>query len=215
MKSEDLDPTKLHSVGAIVRHNAPFYDLKSFRNGFALSQDFIDKWVVPFYMNIRKTDAEWIDQLNAVKPEIDDVIIRQCLGDFNWRTRQTGAFFAAITNRTEFIDIIGTHLLKSEVCYAGGVYCQVFASFNLPQCVDDLNRYLDHYLMQPDLWFDQRDAMEAILYLDKINGTHHFDRHLENWMAFIRNKPYWRKEIGTDDLERQLEVIKAVRGYEP
>ena len=213
MDEKEIEAIKLHVAGATVRHTPPFDDLKPFKNDFELTQDFIDKWVVPFYMNLGHTDNEWIKKLTSVKKEITTDIIEKNLGDFNWRTRQTGAFFSAITNQTQFIDIIGTHLLKSEVCYAGGVYCKVFASFNLPKCVDYLNLYLDYYLTKPDLWFDQRDAMEAILYLDKINSTNHFDRHTNNWTEFIKNKPYWDKEIKTDNLEKQLTVIETVRQY--
>ena len=213
MDDKEIEAIKLHVAGATIRHTPPFDELKPFKNELVLTQDFIDKWVIPFYMNIGHTDNEWINKLTSVKKEITTEIIGKNLGDFNWRTRQTGAFFSAITNQTQFIDIIGTHLLKSEVCYAGSVYCKVFASFNLPKCVDYLNLYLDYYLTKPDLWFDQRDAMEAILYLDKINSTNHFDRHIDNWTEFIKNKPYWDKEIKTDNLEKQLTVIETVRQY--
>lgn len=213
MDDKEIEAIKLHVAGATVRHTPPFYDLKPFKNDYELTQDFIDKWVIPFYMNIGLTDDEWINKLTSIKNEITGDIIQKNLGDFNWRTRQTGAFFSAITNQSQFIDIIGTHLLKSEVCHAGGVYCQVLASFNLLKCVDYLNLYLDYYLIKPDLWFDQREAMEAILYLDKLNSTNHFDRHINNWTEFIKNKPYWDKEIKTENLENQMNVIQTVRKY--
>lgn len=213
MDDKEIEAIKSHVAGATVRHTPPFDDLKPFKNNFELTQNFIDTWVIPYYMNIGHSDNDWINKLTSIKNEITTDIIQNNLGDFNWRTRQTGAFFSAITKQTQFIDIIGTHLLKSEVCYAGGVYCKVFASFNLPKCVDYLNLYLDYYLTKSDLWFDQRDAMEAILYLDKLNTTNHFDRHINNWTEFIKNKPYWDKEIKTDNLEKQLNVIQTVRKY--
>lgn len=213
MNDKEIEAIKLHIAGATVRHPPPFDDLKPFKNDVELPQHFIDKWVIPFYMNIDQTDKEWLDKLTSVKNEITTDIIQKNLGDFDWRTRQTGAFFSAITNRKQFIDIIGTHLLKSEVCYAGAIYCKVFASFNLPKCVEYLNLYLDYYLTKPDLWFDQREAMEAILYLDRMNSTHHFDRHISNWTEFIKNKPYWEKEITTDNLEKQLIIIETVKKY--
>lgn len=213
MDTEEIEAIKLHVAGATVRHTQPFNHLKPVKNDFELKQDFIDTWVSPFYMYIGDTDKEWINKLTAVKSKITADIIKKNLGDFDWRTRQTGAFFSAITNQTQFIDTIGIHLLKCEVCYAGGIYCQVFASFNLPKCVDYLNLYLDYYLKKPGLWFDQRHAMEAILYLDKLNATNHFDKHVNNWNEFIKNKPHWDKEIKTDTLEKQLNVIQTVRQY--
>ena len=213
MNEREIEAIKLHVAGATVQHMSPFEDLKTLKNDFELPQDFIEKWVTPFYMNIGHTDNKWIDKLLSAKREITADIIQKNLGDFNWRTRQTGAFFSAITNQTQFVDLIGIHLLKSEVCYAGRVYCQVFASFNLPKCVDYLNLYLDYYLKRTDLWFDQREAMEAILYLDKLNSTSHFDRHINNWAEFIQNKPYWDKEITSNNLEKRLKIIETVKKY--
>jgi Family of unknown function (DUF6000) len=202
-----------HSAGAIVQHRSPFHDLKSFRNEFELTQGFLDQWVIPYYMCIGDVDEPWIEQLRAIKAKITPEIIASCLGDFNWRTRQTGAFFAAITNQEQFIDVIGTHLLKSEVCYAGGVYSMVFAAFNTAACVAYLNAYLEYYLRRPDLWFDQSKAMSALLYLDQQNGTHHIERHQEQWLKFLANKPQWGQEISTAYLEKQLKVIEVVRNY--
>lgn len=213
MDDKELDAIKLHIAGATVRHISPFADLESLKSDFELSQAFIDKWVIPFYMHIAQTDNEWINKLTTIKSDITTDVIQQNLGDFNWRTRQTGAFFSAITNQAQFIDVIGIHFLKSEVCYAGRVYCKVLASFNTSRCIEYLNLYLDYYLTKPDLWFDQRQAMEAVLYLDKINKTNHFEKHIDNWNEFIKNKPYWDKEITTDNLEEQLVVIETVKQY--
>ncbi|MFP5439223.1 MAG: DUF6000 family protein [Bacteroidia bacterium] len=201
----------LHTSGATVRHHTPFEMLESFKNDVELSKEFIEKWVIPFYMDIGQVSETWVNKLLSVKDEITTDITKKNLGDFDWRTRQTGAFFAAIKNQTEFLDIIGIHLLKSEVTYAGKVYCEVLASFNLPESVDYLNQYLDYYLKRPELYFDQREAMEAILYLDRKNGTNHFGMHANNWKNFIKDKPYWPEEINTDSLEKQLHLIETVK----
>jgi hypothetical protein len=201
---------RLHIAGATVRHKSPFEELESFRNAEELSREFLDQWVLPFYMRFGETSEAWIESLHAVTPEISADIIEKNLGDFNWRTRTTGAFFAAITNRPQYIDIIGTHLLKSETCCAGDLYCQVLAAFNIPACADYLNRYLDHYLLQPELWFDQADAMEAVLYLDEVNGTKDFERHYPKYLKFIENKPYWQRTIRTDSIRARLKVIHAL-----
>ncbi|GGD36342.1 DUF6000 family protein [Flavobacterium orientale] len=213
MNNKEIEAIKLHIAGATIRHTPPFDDLKPFNNNFELEKDFIDRWIIPYYLNIGNTNTEWINKLTTIKHEITTDIIQTNLGDFNWRSRQTGAFFAAITNQTQFIDSIGTHLLKSEVAFAGKVYCKVFASFNLPKCVDYLNLYLDYYLTKHDLWFEQRDAMEAILYLDKLNATNHFEKHFSLWTEFIKNKPNWEVEIKTDNLEKQLKIIETVKTH--
>lgn len=206
-----LDKIKKHISGAIVTHVSPFDNLSSLKNDFQLSQEFIDKWTIPYYMEIgRRNDEEWVNKLRGIRAEITSEIIESSLGDFNWRTMQTGAYFAAITNRKEYIEAIGTHLLKSEVTYAGNIYCIVLSYFNTSLCIDYLNDYLEYYLDKPDLWFDQRDAMQAIAYLDKINNTNHLEHHWDNWLKFISNKPYWEEEITTEHLEKQIQVIKAI-----
>ena len=209
---DDLnEKIKLHSVGAIVRHKTSFDNLVSYKNDFELSQEFLDNWTIPFYMNIGNTDQEWFDKIMLVKDKISQEIVVKLLGDFNWRTRQTGAFFAAIKNYTELIDIIGIHLLKSEVTYAGKVYAYVLAYFNTEKSKEYLNDYLTYYLAKPDFWFDQREAMEAIQYLDLKNGTNIFFNYFNSWSEFIENKPYWKKEIDTDRIEEELGFINKLQ----
>lgn len=213
MDEKEIEAINLHVAGATVRHISPFNDLKSYKNDFELTPEFFENWVIPYYLNIGHLDSEWLNKLTSIKHEITDEIILKNLGDFNWRTRQTGAYFSAITNQPQFIDIIGTHLLKSEVCFAGNIYCWVLASFNLEKCVNYLNQYLDYYLTKPELYFNQQNAMEAILYLDKLNSTNHFESHINNWLEFAKNKPYWDIEIMTDNIEKQINLIQTVRQF--
>jgi plasmid maintenance system antidote protein VapI len=209
---DDLnEQIRLHSAGATVRHKSSFADLASYQNTEQLSQDFIDTWAIPFYMRIGDTDENWVNQLIQVKDKITKDVALKLLGDFNWRTRQTGAFFAAIKNYTDLSDIIGVHLLKSEVCYAGQVYAYTFAYFNTNNCIDYLDRYSTYYLSKPNLWFDQQEALEALTYLDKINKTNMASKHADNWIKFIENKPNWNKKITTDRLEEQLALIEKVK----
>ena len=65
-------------------------------------------------MNIPATDQDkkLIDELGKIKNEFTKDVVKKLLGDFNWRTRQTGAYFAAINEFKEFEDTIETLLLK-------------------------------------------------------------------------------------------------------
>ncbi|HEY0657842.1 MAG TPA: DUF6000 family protein, partial [Pyrinomonadaceae bacterium] len=110
------EQAELHSAGAITRRKSRFSELPTFNNNYQLSKEFIKTWVVPFYMSLTNNDRDLIKIVGDVKSEITKEVITALLGDFNWRTRQTGAFFAVIKNHTDLIDIIGVHLLKSEVC---------------------------------------------------------------------------------------------------
>ena len=217
MDPKQFEALKRHVAGAIVQHKSTFDDIPSLKNDEELPQEFIDKWVNPFYMKIGHArghlDQDWFKRLSDIKCEITPGVIEKNLGDFNWRTRQTGAFFAAITEQRQFVDVIGTHLLKSEVCYAGGTYCKVLAYFNTERCVEYLNIYLEYYLKRSELWFDQMQAMEAVKYLDEINGTDDLMKHLPNWTKFIENKHGpWLEEIDITTLQNQIGVIEKLVG---
>jgi uncharacterized protein DUF6000 len=184
---DDLsEQANLHSAGAIIRHTSPFSDLNSYKNDFQLTRDFLSIWVHPFYMDIGKYGYyEWIGPIKLLKSEISRDIALSLLGDFNWRTRLVGAYFSAIKNYTDHIDVIGTHLLKSELCCVGHIYALTLAYFNSLKSVQYLNTYLEYYLTQPHLGFDQSYVFSGLCYLDKINGTNHSARHLDNWKALL------------------------------
>ena len=202
---------RLHSLGATVRHKSTFENLISFKNEDELTPEFIKEWAVTFYMNLEETNQEWFELLLDAKKKITKEDVIKLLGDFNWRTRQTGAFFAIINNYSDLIDIIGIHFLKSEVCYAGRIYAYMFASLNDKKSTEYLDDYLDYYLSKSELWFDQSEAMEALAYIDKINNSNLIDKHKTNWLKFIQNKPNWKAEINTEYLENYIEFINKVK----
>ena len=211
MTDEQLESLKRHVAGQTILHTSPFDSLTSHKNTPPVSNDFLTKWISPFYFQLHQYDQKLIDSLLPVKNDITDDIISKALGDFNWRSRQTGAYFAAIKDNKNFIDIIGVHLLKSEVTFACKIYCLVFASFNTPKCVAYLETYLNYYLNKPELFFDQREALEAIVYLDKINGTNLFSKYKDQWTIFLENKPYWKKEIDIDHFEKQMATLERIK----
>ncbi|NMH26463.1 DUF6000 family protein [Flavobacterium silvaticum] len=201
---------KMHSAGATVINTA-FQELPSFQNNFDLDKSFIQNWVLPYYMKIGVTDSELQSELVSKIPQMSKDILASLLGDFDWRTRQTGAYFAAIKNDIEFIDIIGVHFLKSEVSYAGQIYAIALAYFNTEKSVQYIDKYLEYYLSKPDLWFDQGDAMAALKYLDHVNKTNHLAKHLNDWENFLTNKPYWKKEIEFEHMKNQIEFIQKLQ----
>ncbi|MBO9199525.1 MULTISPECIES: DUF6000 family protein [Niastella] len=181
----------LHVAGATVRHRNPFENLEVPRNEEDLSDEYIEKWVVPFYMtHLANADETTIKAFSEAAKEINIDIVKALLGDFNWRTRISGAFFAAINNYHELEDIIGKHLLKSEVCYAGSGYCLALATFATDKAKDYLITYLDYYLDRKDLWFDQSTTYCALEYLDK-NATARLTTKLN---SFIIDKTNWDLE---------------------
>ncbi|WP_405604130.1 DUF6000 family protein [Polaribacter sp. Asnod1-A03] len=168
---------ELHSAGATVRHKSPFENLEHYESETKIDKEFINKWVLPFYMSFPKKN-EFISDFNEVKSELNIEIAKKLLGNFNWRTRIVGAYFATIQNYTELENIIGIHLLKSQVCYAGEGYCFALASFNTENSIGFLKKYLDYYLTRKDLQFEQSGALLALNWTDKQNGTNDVEKYL-------------------------------------
>lgn len=222
---DDLNEmARLHSAGATVRHVSPFDSLPTVKNDKDLTADFIKKWAVPYYMEIASYgNSKWVDAIKEVKEDITSDICLLLLGDFNWRTRLVGSYFAAVKNYRELIDIIGAHLLKSEVCCVGHIYALTLAFFNDENCVSYLNKYLGYYLTKPSLYFDQKFVMEAVLYLDKKNQTDFFSQHLDSWKRLTEDRKkqekYQRQELAklypelskenNSDGEKQLEKFST------
>lgn len=199
---------RLHSAGATVQHVSPFDDLSTYKNDKELSSDFVKKWTVPYYMEIASYgNSNWIDQVKEIKSEITKDVCLNLLGDFNWRTRLVGSYFAAVKDYKELIGIIGTHLLKSEVCCVGHIYALTLAFFNDENCIQYLNKYLSYYLTKPSLYFDQKFVMEAVLFLDKENKTDYFSGHLYNWKILQEERHKLEKY-------RAQEVTKIVEQQE-
>ena len=100
------DLISLHVAGATVRHASPYSDLKVDENAEPLDNDFIATYVSPFYRGRKDTD-EFRKKYIAVKSSIDTTLVSKLLGDFNWRPRSVGAYFAALGNMNELEDHIG------------------------------------------------------------------------------------------------------------
>lgn len=207
-KNVEIDEIALHISGATVRHRNPFEDLEVPRNENEISKEFSEKWVIPFYMSsLSNAENESIMTFATASREIDAGIVLELLGEFDWRPRIAGAFFAAINNYKELEDIIGHLLLKSEVCYAGSGYCLALATFATEKSKNYLIKYLEYYLQRKDLWFDQSSAFCALEYLDKAAAGKLFDK----WEYFISDKPYWNLEESRSHFISCQETLTKIR----
>lgn len=202
---------RLHSAGATVRHLSNFESLKTYKNDFELSKEFISKWVNPFYMEIgSRIDDNWIENVKEISNEITQDITLRLLGDFNWRTRLVGAYFSGIKGYTNQIEIIGTHFLKSEVCCVGHIYALVLASYNEKATLDYLTNYLDYYLQKPELYFDQESVLSAIKYLDQKNGTTLFKNHSVDYSNLLAA----RKVLSEKEMLNIAKILEDQEGKE-
>lgn len=188
----------------------PFEDLVVPKSTTTLSEEFIQEWVSPFYMTLLpRIDEQTLQSFASAAKKIDCAIVLQLLEHYDWRTKITGAFFAAIKGYKELEDIIGKNLLKSELTYAGYGYCVALATFSTEASNRYLITYLDFYLGQKDLWYDQADAFCALEYIDKRSAEDRF----QLWQEFIANKPYWnldRSRIAFTDSLVNIKKIKTL-----
>ncbi len=198
----------LHMAGATSRSHSPFEQLAAHRNPEELSNEFIDKWVMPFYMvSLARLDDQTFAAFVQATKEITPAIVRQLLGDFNWRPRIVGAYFAAIKGYEELTDILGVHLLQSEVCYAGAGYVLAFATFQNDRAQDYLKAYLDYYLTRPDLWYDQADVLAALHRLAPAEAA----TYDASWQAYIADKPNRSLENTSNWLRESIAMTEKIR----
>ncbi|WP_327426049.1 DUF6000 family protein [Streptomyces sp. NBC_01236] len=95
-----------------------------------------------------------------------------------WRECKTASWLVVVAGRTEFSSRIGELLLASGGPYAGKAYGVTLATFGDSADADLLCRYLDHYLLRPDLVYDQGSALGALLHLDSALGSERASRYL-------------------------------------
>lgn len=206
-RNDEATEIALHVAGATSRSHNPFEQLATHRNQEELSDKFIEEWVMSFYgVSLANLDEATVAAFARAATQVTPDIVRQLLGDFNWRPRIVGAYFAAIKGYEELTDSIGVHLLQSEVCYAGAGYALAFAAFGSPQAKAYLQTYLDYYLGQPALWYDQADVLAALHLLDPAAAA----AYEPAWLAYTRDKPYHRLATTTEFMNKSLGVVKQI-----
>jgi hypothetical protein len=201
-----------HIRGATVTHRSPFSSLEVPCADDVFTESEYERWVDPFYrVSFRQVEPEFFDHLRRVYAEITPAIVERLLTDYNWRPRLTGAFFAALRRFTSAEDHIGRLLVRSDLCFAGKLYCVALAEFNTSVGLDYLTRYLQYYLTRPELDYDQGDAMGAIAYLDAKNGTNRLEIFRPLWETYASAKS-WKPDL-QKDISRLEEEIRAIHAF--
>jgi hypothetical protein len=213
---DDIDEAALirHIVGATVVHVSPFTSIEVPSSMNALSQEEVDKWVAPVYLEILsgRFDVNSVYALRSLYADITPSTVGLLLEDYNWRPRITGAFFSALKGFESFEDQIGRLLLRSDLCFAGRHYCVTLAKFNSAAGVKYLQRYLDYYLTRPDLDYDQGDAMGALAYLDARNGTSNFQLFQTAWNSYAANGYKPKLENSIAEFREKMDAIENLGG---
>jgi len=202
---------ELHCAGATVMHRSPFEDLEVPVTPGPLDSGVRDRWVKPFYMAVPDNLVSIEAALRPLLPEVTPELINTLLASCDWRPRSVGAFFVALDQRSDFEALVGRLLLRSDVCYAGRVYCVALARLNTQAAVDFLQQYLRYYLTRNALWFDQAHALAALGYLDEVNGTAHASTFDQLWRDFTSNKPHWNLAQTCSHFNATLRGLESFR----
>ncbi len=180
---------------------------------------FLTTLVEPYYSKI--LHANYVRQLSTEEQlvfnqgvvtelsEIDKSIIARLLAPSDWdgdpiwspdwKEKITGSWFCGLKGWQEFETIIGELLLSSKTWYAGQGYCFALACFATDESAAYLINYLEVYLPQTSLEYDQKWAMPALMWVDEQRGTYHSHRFLVAgglWEQYGagREFPYWEIE---------------------
>jgi hypothetical protein len=200
----------MHSAGATVVPTHPFGELPIPRNSVELGGPFWEKWVIPYYMSIPfSVEESCKTKMLEIKPDIDAAVVNALLGDFNWRTRHVGAYFAAITRQYDVFPSIGNMLLQSEVALAGKTYAIVLASYKADFAIHYYLEYLRYYLRHPEYDFDQDVVGAGLFLLAEKSGTHSAElQEIEQlWGTFVKLRGYGQTENIREDIGRFEEAL--------
>ena len=204
-----MDSIELHVAGATVAHDSPFAGLQVPVNELALPADVRETWVRPLYFGLRKPQVK--EFVSGHLHLVSDELISLLLANFDWRPRTAAAYLAALSDCSAFTTQIGLLLLRSDVCFAGSAYCVALAEFNSLESVRFLDEYLAYYLTRHDLWFDQGDAMGALAYLDRLNGTANVARHMNAWSKFVENKSNWSLAGSVTRFDENMTILHELK----
>lgn len=188
-----------------MRHRSPFSSL-------ATPEPRIDQADLPPWSRRLFNIGLWtVDEMLAVVGanlrDVTPELVETLLSVFNWRPRVVGSHLAAALDFRSLEQEIGHLLLRSDVCYAGAAYSLCLTRFNSERSRGFLIDYLQYYLRKPELWFDQGDAMAALVVLDEQNGTSFAEPLRPLWDAFVRDKPQWRLDSYVTSLRSSLDAI--------
>lgn len=122
-----------------------------------------------------------------------------------WRSRITAAWLIGVSRRSQFRERLGPLLLESGLVFAGQGYCFALARLGATEDAEILTAYLDHYLRQPDLRYDQDWALGALEHIDADLATNYAAQFLRPeglWQQWATSNP-----VHTTDHRQRLTTL--------
>lgn len=202
---QDIDLASNSHAGAFADVEVPILPRDEVR---PLYQEF----VIPFYNHIpRPFGVTEETAFGRIRGAVSDHLITTLLSDYNWRARSVATYFALILNRQQHLEHIGKLLLRSDVCFAGRVYCLYLAHFRTAEAIDFLNRYLAYYLTQTHLYFDQPQALAALRHIDKLSGSRHEESHSAAVALMTAARPDFLSHVSEERLAEDLRTASRLQ----
>lgn len=188
----------------------PFDKLVSFSSDHEFDEAFCNKFVAPFYtvriINLPNFKSDYL----KVKAEINSEIVNKIIGQNNWRERIVAAYFCAIENLVEFVDVIGVHFLKSELVHQGKGFALALASFRTEKSISYLKKYLDYYLTRSDLFYEQTYAMSALVWIDEKTNANHSEKYKSLYAKWEKDS-IRSFESYYDEFVQQMLIIEELK----
>jgi hypothetical protein len=168
-----------------------------------------EQFVRPFYLDLihgnfahgKGDGCEFNRKLAHAASAISDDQLNRLLGESEWRGRLCAAWFVGLSNRVQFVTLIGEKLLASEMVYAGQGYCVALGLLGGVQSVNALRAYLRHYLPIEGRFYDQDWALGALANIEGAAPTEFLAPEL------------WRDQKGTMDPTEGLGAFSEVVSY--
>jgi Family of unknown function (DUF6000) len=211
--SEIIAEAEKHSAGQTIKHKSPFTELKEPFIVEEVSEEFMKNWMIGFYMDTFFLSNENDQKFIEILKKVDEELIKKQLGFFNWRCRLIGSYFSAILDLKQYEEIIGIHLLKSELSFAGEGYIIALASFNSEKAIETLINYSNYYLIKRNMIFQQTEALAALILLDKKNGTNKVQelKLMELWKKFNQKNPALNLDDTVSLINSKLEKVEKYK----
>ncbi len=167
----------------------PFSLLELLENEEPLTLEFAEKFIRPFYLSNWHT-GKFQSAFLEVKDLINAELVSTLLGYRNWRSKSTGAMFAAVCGMVELQGNIENVLLaRGGSTYLGSTCCEALASFSSESSIECLHKYLDFDLQPSHGWHSQQSAMAALSYIGSQKKEDLTARHMSAWIAFSKANP--------------------------
>lgn len=146
---------------------------------------------------------DFINLANDALQLLDEKIIQELLSS-GWREQLVASWLSGLKRYRQFSDVIGELLAASKNAYAGQGFAFALACFSDNKSAQWVENYLQIYLPQMTLFYDQYWAMAALMWIDRGAKTNRADQFASLWEAYEQGK-----DVKLDDFWNRFVAIMS------